>query len=352
MSAMRRFSPILVVSALVVAGLASAAAAFLVLPNALIDDARFASAATNPATEEKRLKARNDVRTVGVQLVGALALILGGALTWRTVWLTREGQITDRLTNAIEQLGEHEKTNVRVGAIHALGRVARDSRVDHPAVMALLGEHLRASHPAVDKGGEPMAARHGVDPEVRAVAMVLRARCRRWDSDQPRLNLSEIDFRNAPLQGVGLKGADLRRSNFRGAYLSDADLTDAQLDRATLWGASLQRCKLARARLVGADLRYAHAEKVCLRGAELDEVRWHSTEVHGADLREAMGVPRTLRDERDPKLVICDKHTKWPVTPRRLRARLISAGVGGLAGRFAQARWDRSRGDRSRRQTR
>jgi hypothetical protein len=349
---MRRFSPILVVSALVVAGLASAAAAFLVVPNALVDDARFANAAMNPAAEERRLKARNDVRTVGVQLVGVLALIVGGALTWRTVWLTREGQITDRLTKAIEQLGEHEKTNVRIGAIHALGRVARDSRVDHPAVMAILGEHLRASHPAVDEGGEPLATRQGVDPEVRAVAMVLRARRPRWDSEQPRLNFSEIDFRNAPLQGVNLKGADLRRSNFRGAYLSDADLTHAQLDRATLWGASLQRCKLSRARLVGADLRYAHAEKVCLRGADLDEVRWHSTEVHGADLREAMGIPRTLRDERDPKLVIFDKHTKWPVTPRRLSARLISRGVGGRSERSAQARWHRLRGSQSRGQTR
>lgn len=345
---MRRPSPILVVSALVLAGLASAAAAFLVLPSALIDDARFGNATTNPATEEKRLEARNDVRTVGVQLVGALALIVGGALTWRTVWLTREGQITDRLTKAIEQLGEHEKTNVRVGAIHALGRIARDSRVDHPAVMALLGEHLRAGHPAVDEGGEPLAAQQGVDPEVRAVAMVLRARRPRWDPEQPGLNFSEIDFRNAPLQGVNLKGADLRRSNFRGAYLSDADLTAAQLDRATLWGASLQRCKLARARLVGADLRYAHAEKVCLRGAELDEARWHSTELHGADLREAAGIPRTLQDARDPKLVIFDKHTTWPVTRRDARARAISWGVAGRSGRFAQAHWHRLRGNRSR----
>jgi pentapeptide repeat protein len=309
---MRRASPMLVVCAFVVVGCAWAAAAFFVIPGRLVDDARFDDAASNAATEEKRLKARNDVRTVGVQLVGALALIVGGALTWRTVWLTREGQITDRLTKAIEQLGEHEKTSVRVGAIHALGRVARDSRVDHPAVMAILGEHLRASHPAVDETGEPLAARRGVDPEVRAVAMVLRARRPRWDPEQPQLNFSRIDFRNAPLQGVDLKATDLRQSNFRGAYLSDADLTDAQLTRATLSGASLQRCKLKGARLAGADLRYAHAEKACLRSAELDEVLWQNTELQGADLRAAKGIPQTLREARDPKLVIFDKRTKWP----------------------------------------
>src|SRR3954447_8546972 len=98
---MRRLPAVFVVTVLVAAGVAGAVAAFFVLPDRLVDDARF----TNPrdaAAEEQRRAARDDVRTVGVHLVGALALIVGGALTWRTVWLTREGQITDRMASSVE----------------------------------------------------------------------------------------------------------------------------------------------------------------------------------------------------------------------------------------------------------
>jgi uncharacterized protein YjbI with pentapeptide repeats len=238
-------------------------------------------------------------------------LIVGGALTWRTVWLTREGQITDRLAKAVEQLGDAERRNVRVGAIYALGRVARDSRADHAEVMALLGEHLRAVAPAVGEDGRGLEldGRRGVDPEVRAVAMVLRERRARWDPKEPRLNFSGIDFRNAPLQGVSLRRADLRRSNFRGAYISDADLSGARLDEATLWGTNLQRSRLERTALAGADLRYAHAERACLRAAELDEVLWGATELQRADLRGATGMREGLRNS---KLVSFDERTRWP----------------------------------------
>ena len=312
---MRRLSSLLMVGVVVGTGFVGAAGVFFVLPNRLVDDARFRRARTDAAVEEKRLQARGDVRIAGIQLIGALALIVGGALTWRTVWLTREGQITDRLAKAIEQLGDVERRNVRVGAIYALGRVARDSRADHAEVMALLGEHLRTVCPAVGEDGSrlDLDGRRGVDPEVRAVAMVLRGRRARWDPKEPRLNFSGIDFRNAPLQGVALRRADLRRSNFRGAYVSDADLSGARLDEATLWGANLQRSRLERTALAGADLRYAHAERACLRAAELDEVLWGATELQCADLRGAKGVGEGLRSS---KLVSFDGRTRWPRAKR------------------------------------
>jgi hypothetical protein len=308
--AMRRWSALLVIGAVLV-GLAAAAVAFFVLPNRLVDDKRFAKAASDASIEQKRLEARNDVRAVGVQLVAAAALIVGGALTWRTVWLTREGQITDRLAEAVARLGEDEKVNVRVGAIYALGRVARDSRVDHPAVMALLGEHLRATHPAVDEDGRrlELTSRRGVDPEVRAVAVVLHTRRAEWDPKQSRLNFSGIDFRNAPLEGVDLRRANLRKSNFRGAFLSDADLRGAWLQEATLGSASLQRCKLNGAELTGAELAYAHAERASFRAAVLDEVSWQSTDLCGADLRAATGLHQTLPTS---DLVLADTATRWP----------------------------------------
>jgi len=289
---------------------ASAALAFFVLPGQLVNNVRFKDASTNVATEEKRLKARHDVRTVGVQLVGALALIVGAALTWRSVWLTREGQISDRLATAMLQLGGSDATQ-RVAAIHALGRAARDSSNDHAAAMALLGEHLRAVASAVDEDGKPreLDSRRGVDPEVQAVAMVLRARRSRWDPKEPRLNFTSIDFRNAPLQGVDLRRANLRQSNFRGAFLSDANLSGTWLDSATLKSANLQRSNLKRATLTGADLSFAHAEGAYLCAADLDEVIWAHTEFYGANLRKAKGLHESVRN---PKFIASDTQTKWP----------------------------------------
>jgi hypothetical protein len=54
--------------------------------------------------------------------------------------IAREGQITDRFTKAIAQLGEQgpEKLAVRLGGIYALERIARDSERDHWPMMEVL----------------------------------------------------------------------------------------------------------------------------------------------------------------------------------------------------------------------
>jgi Pentapeptide repeats (8 copies) len=252
-------SPLAVAFIVIGVGFLAAMGVFFVLPNVLVDNSKFepmsatptptatatpspsatprASGSANPvANEEKRLKARHDVRTVGMQLIGALVLIVGGAFTWRTVWVTREGQLTDRFTKAVEHLG-HKETPVRVGAIYALGRVARDSRTDQAAVMALLADHLRASTPwppaEPDDQDEkatlaPIPLPH---PEVRAVARVLRERTIAEARDAA-LDLSGIDFRSAPLAGTALSNASFAHSNLKGADFTNAHLEGADLSTA------------------------------------------------------------------------------------------------------------------------
>src|SRR3712207_3973288 len=43
--------------------------------------------------------------------------------------LTRQGQITERFTRAIDQLG-HDRTEIRLGGIYALERIAKESEED------------------------------------------------------------------------------------------------------------------------------------------------------------------------------------------------------------------------------
>jgi hypothetical protein len=67
----------------------------------------------------------------------------------RTLDATRDGQIADRYSKAIEQLGS-STIDVTIGGIYAMERVARDSPRDHPA--ALIGPAMLALgclHPAV-----------------------------------------------------------------------------------------------------------------------------------------------------------------------------------------------------------
>src|SRR5206468_6733736 len=47
---------------------------------------------------EQLLKARNDIRTAGIQIVGGTALLAGLVFTNRTLGLNQQGQITDRFT--------------------------------------------------------------------------------------------------------------------------------------------------------------------------------------------------------------------------------------------------------------
>src|SRR5215471_21690303 len=62
--------------------------------------------------------------------------------TNKTTALALQGQVTDRYSKAIEQLGS-EKLDVRIGGIYALERIARDSVRDHPTVMEVLAAFIR-----------------------------------------------------------------------------------------------------------------------------------------------------------------------------------------------------------------
>src|SRR5215213_4937552 len=56
--------------------------------------------------------------------------------------ITREGQITERFTRAIDQLGSDE-LEIRLGGIYALERIARDSEQEHWPIMEVLTAYVR-----------------------------------------------------------------------------------------------------------------------------------------------------------------------------------------------------------------
>jgi hypothetical protein len=193
--------------------------------------------------------ARGRLLTLGAGLFAIGALIY----TARNFTLSREGQVTDRYTKAIEQLGS-DKLDVRIGSIFALERVARDSARDHPTVVevlaAFLREHSREQWPLPEPGHALVAVRT-TRPDVQAAITVIGRRDSKRDREPinlTRADLTRADLANANLIRANLTGADLTGANLTGAYLNGAQLTGANLTGANLnRAASTARTSTARA---------------------------------------------------------------------------------------------------------
>lgn len=233
-----------------------------------------------------RLQTARDAALGRLLTLGAGALAAGALLyTARNFTVSRrmfelagQGQVADRYTRAIEQLGS-EKLDVRIGGIYALERIARDSARDHPTVVEVLVAFIRehsgeqwapGSNEATSEDSTtlallerrgprplPAAGQHSARPDVQAALTVIGRRDSIRDREPIRLanaNLSHAILTGARLAGADLAGAYLTRANLAGADLTGADLTRADLRFARLTGASLAEARLAWADLTGADL--------------------------------------------------------------------------------------------------
>jgi uncharacterized protein YjbI with pentapeptide repeats len=247
---------------------------------------------------------RTQLLTLGAGVLAAGALIFTAwnvtlyrsnlALYRRTNEITEEGQVTDRYTKAIEQLGS-TTVDVRIGGIYALERVARDSPKDHPTVMEVLAAFIREhsrdpyTRPApVADTPEPVTR-----PDIQAAVTVIGRR----DAHDlridlrgvylPHADLHEADFTGADFTGADLTRADLLEADLTRADLIDADLTSADLYGADLTGATLTGGHLTRAILTGADLTRADIRDADLTSARLDRANLTSATLTGTDLTTA-----------------------------------------------------------------
>jgi Pentapeptide repeats (8 copies) len=187
--------------------------------------------------------ARGRLVAFGAGLFAVGALIY----TARNYSLSRQGQVTDRYTKAIEQLGSDKGLDVRIGGIYALERIARDSPRDHPTIMEVLAafirEHSREQWPPAKAEAEPPP--RVVRPDVQAGVTVIGRRIIRYDSQL-------INLEAAGLYRADLSFAKLTDAWLAGAKLTDASLIGADLTNAVLSGADLTQADLTEADLTGA----------------------------------------------------------------------------------------------------
>jgi hypothetical protein len=106
----------------------------------------------HPQSRDKS-KAINDVRTTLLQGIGGAVILLGAYFTYRQLQTGREqlqiaqqGQVTERFTRAIDQLG-HAELDVRLGGIYALERIANDSPDDRITIAEVLIAFVHGQRP-------------------------------------------------------------------------------------------------------------------------------------------------------------------------------------------------------------
>jgi hypothetical protein len=230
--------------------------------------------------------------------------------------LTREGQITERFTRAIEQLGAtdddgNKRMEIRLGGIYALERIAKDSKRDYPQIIDVLTAYIRENAPWPPK--DPVAnddaeqADEALLPsDIQAVLTVIGRRAhyfvetrdikfvdlRRYfahrDVHQFIVNLRNTDLRGGNLSDAHLEGAVLYEAHLEGAalfgtHLEGATLWGAHLEGARLHGAYLKEAWVDSAQLEGADLYEAHLQRASLRSANLT-----GADLVNADLMDAV----------------------------------------------------------------
>ncbi len=240
----------------------------------------------------------NEARQTWAGIIGGLVVLGTLYFTWRrveaaqrSVEVAQEGQITERFTRAIEQLGS-EKLEVRLGGIYALERIAGDSEKDHWPIMEVLTTYLR-------RRTEGSTLIKPIPLDIQAILAVIGRRRVEFDPPEQRL-----DLRRTNLSGANLMKANLARANLVFARLFGADLSEANLSGGNLSGGNLSEADLSGANLSGADLPGANLSKVNLSGANLSGARLSYPGLRPANLSEAIlsGADLTRADLRGANL--------------------------------------------------
>ncbi|MFD7615235.1 pentapeptide repeat-containing protein [Streptomyces sp. NPDC059828] len=302
----RRAGSALLAVAAVVAVLATLAVVVVVLPGLVVE--RDLGGAEISAAE--RLGAVNNVRTTLVQAVAGTVVLFGAYATWRQLRVnqeglnaTREGHITDRFSRAVDQLGS-EKTDVRIGGLYALWRIADHSAHDRATVVSIKAAFLRTHLPWPPPGQDSPATEVSINsvppletraPDAQVALTGLGVLCQERRPDW--LNVSYTDLRRADCDGLWL-----HHINFDGACLEAASIYKVNLTKASLIAANMRHVELGTsilhqcrcieadlrgARMVRADFSDADFSDADLREANLRKARGHGAKFAGADLRRA-----------------------------------------------------------------
>ncbi|MGI5500798.1 pentapeptide repeat-containing protein [Lentzea sp. CA-135723] len=233
------------------------------------------------------------ITAIGALVFTALSL----AATRDQIDVARQGQLTDRFTRAVDQLGSEGPANVhrRLGGIYALERIAVDSPRDQATMVEVLSAFVRSSSRRVKGEACPPTP-----ADVTAAFTVLTRRDVGRDPERMVIDLREVCLRdvrvvNGDLTGMSLLGADLTAANLNRTRFGLTTLSNATLVDASLYGADLtdgfvffEDADLTRAQLDSAELGGADFSGSTMTGVDLRSADLGYADFSGADLTGAL----------------------------------------------------------------
>lgn len=152
------------------------------------------------------LELEDDVRKTLIQIAGGVLLVVG-LVTTLLQWQTSQDRLfAEAFGRAVEQLGDEDKLAVRLGGIHALGRLASKAEDDHWLIMQILTAFVRNESFADVDGTTTQAADATRRPraDISAVLLVVGARNSAYDS-----TTDVLDFSGADLRGIRIARGEL-----------------------------------------------------------------------------------------------------------------------------------------------
>jgi uncharacterized protein YjbI with pentapeptide repeats len=264
-----------------------------------------------------------------IRAFSALAVLGGVGLAVGTLKLNQTGQVADRFSKAVDQIGAvtisgAPNVEVRLGGIYALAALANDEQNYRRQVLEILTAYVRQNAPysferAVERAdGDaqrraasfigPVIHRRpvgcfdiptspvGEHPRVDVQAAVAAVALRSWEVEPPVvIDLSRTDLHGVRLDGARLAGADLGMSrldrasligaDLRNAFIARssfalADMVDANLGQDRRFNANMLQTDFSGAKMWRANLTRADLDS-CLRGTFLNDANLTDAIVSG-----------------------------------------------------------------------
>lgn len=252
--------------------------------------------------------------TLILQLRQTWAQIIGGVLLLCTVvaamwraravdranFLAEEGQITTRISTAIEHLGD-DRDVVVMGGVQALRRVARDSPGERFAIWQILVALVRRECvTASDRVGIKAQTALEAIGDGRVFEGERGAdfsRCSLLGLRLQGVRFVEFNFSNTDFTGAVLRHCEFIRCEFHEARLAATDLRhcefvfcdmrDAVLEDSVMWSIFVEGTNFTGARMGGADLSNASIANGIFNSADLRKASLANVSAPGARFAEA-----------------------------------------------------------------
>jgi uncharacterized protein YjbI with pentapeptide repeats len=266
-----------------------------------------------------RATATNDSRSLMLQTVLALGGLFTIIYTARNYFLSKAGQFSDRLITAADHLAAATSIQ-RVGGIHAVARLMKESSADHQGLVDILSSFVRdaaklepdrdllsdeADDMEDDEAYEYMWSwvpeRPAID--VQAALSALAKRPRRPEVSWLPLGgtrLTGLRLNSHSIQSFHFEGSDLRGSDFANARASSFAFLESDVRGSNFSGATLRSGHLAES-----DFRYSYFRWVDLSGSGfydsdfrgclfidpmVRDCDFHDADFRGVDLSTAIGL--------------------------------------------------------------